>query len=70
MCFKALGKPQAMISEDEHEASNGTVRRDDKRRRREVVLPFEPHSIVFDEVKYSVDMPQVIYLKIMRLQKL
>lgn len=23
------------------------------------VLPFEPHSITFDEVIYSVDMPQV-----------
>lgn len=25
-----------------------------------MILPFEPHSITFDEVKYSVDMPQVI----------
>jgi len=24
-----------------------------------MVLPFEPHSITFDEVVYSVDMPQV-----------
>ncbi|EYU21593.1 hypothetical protein MIMGU_mgv1a000235mg [Erythranthe guttata] len=26
--------------------------------KRKVVLPLEPHSITFDEVKYSVDMPQ------------
>lgn len=37
--------------------------REDERRKREVVLPFEPHSIVFDEVKYSVDMPQVACFK-------
>jgi len=30
-------------------------------RKRGMVLPFEPHSITFDEVSYSVDMPQVIY---------
>lgn len=24
-----------------------------------MVLPFEPHSITFDDVVYSVDMPQV-----------
>ena len=28
-------------------------------RKRGMVLPFEPHSITFDEVSYSVDMPQV-----------
>ncbi|RHN48292.1 putative iron-chelate-transporting ATPase [Medicago truncatula] len=28
------------------------------RRKRGMVLPFEPHSITFDEVSYSVDMPQ------------
>ncbi|XLT07586.1 hypothetical protein HN51_053379 [Arachis hypogaea] len=28
------------------------------RRRKGMVLPFEPHSITFDEVVYSVDMPQ------------
>jgi len=28
-------------------------------RKRGMVLPFEPHSITFDEVTYSVDMPQV-----------
>jgi hypothetical protein len=28
-------------------------------RKRGMVLPFEPHSITFDEVTYSVVMPQV-----------
>ncbi|XP_059643270.1 pleiotropic drug resistance protein 1-like [Cornus florida] len=27
-------------------------------RKRGMILPFEPHSITFDEIKYSVDMPQ------------
>lgn len=25
-----------------------------------MVLPFQPHSITFDDVRYSVDMPEVI----------
>jgi hypothetical protein len=29
-------------------------------RKRGMVLPFEPHSITFDEVTYSVVMPQVM----------
>lgn len=29
------------------------------RRKRGMVLPFEPHSLTFDEITYSVDMPQV-----------
>jgi len=28
-----------------------------------MVLPFEPHSITFDEVVYSVDMPQVNHIQ-------
>lgn len=30
------------------------------RRKRGMVLPFEPHSLTFDGITYSVDMPQVI----------
>lgn len=29
-------------------------------RERGMVLPFEPLSITFDEIKYAVDMPQVL----------
>ncbi|XP_057725148.1 pleiotropic drug resistance protein 1-like isoform X2 [Arachis stenosperma] len=28
------------------------------KRKRGMVLPFEPHSLIFDEITYSVDMPQ------------
>ena len=27
--------------------------------KRGMVLPFQPHSITFDDVRYSVDMPEV-----------
>lgn len=30
-------------------------------RKRGMVLPFEAHSITFDEIIYSVDMPHVSY---------
>ncbi|XP_057969760.1 pleiotropic drug resistance protein 1-like [Malania oleifera] len=30
----------------------------DQNKKKGMVLPFEPHSITFDEVRYSVDMPQ------------
>lgn len=32
---------------------------DNPNRRRGMVLPFEPLSITFDNIRYSVDMPQV-----------
>ena len=32
--------------------------------RRGMILPFEPHSITFDEVTYAVDMPQVMQKQI------
>ncbi|XP_044472279.1 pleiotropic drug resistance protein 1-like isoform X2 [Mangifera indica] len=30
----------------------------EQHRRRGMILPFEPHSITFDEIRYAVDMPQ------------
>lgn len=30
--------------------------------RRGMVLPFKPLSLTFDEISYSVDMPQVHYI--------
>lgn len=33
-------------------------------RKHGMILPFEPHSIAFNEIKYSVDMPQVILLQV------
>ncbi|KAK9232138.1 hypothetical protein WN943_022381 [Citrus x changshan-huyou] len=32
-------------------------------KKRGMVLPFEPHSLIFDEVTYSVDMPQEMKLQ-------
>ncbi|KAL2332415.1 hypothetical protein Fmac_019996 [Flemingia macrophylla] len=67
-------KPQATISEDEPEAdtpnegielprieSSGkgdSVVESSHGKKKGMVLPFEPHSITFDEIIYSVDMPQ------------
>ena len=31
-------------------------------RKRGMTLPFQPHSITFDEITYSVDMPKVTYI--------
>ncbi|CAN0915029.1 Pleiotropic drug resistance protein 1 [Linum grandiflorum] len=62
-------KPQAVISEDSIESSTSAgaaggaiVAADDddevsESKKRGMVLPFEPHSITFDDVVYSVDMP-------------
>jgi hypothetical protein len=67
--LNSLGKPQAVIAEepasDETELqsarSEGVVEAG-ANKKRGMVLPFEPHSITFDNVVYSVDMPQVITL--------
>ncbi|KAL3650719.1 transcription factor [Castilleja foliolosa] len=46
--------PQAVLPEEtEAETRNG----DEITRKRGMILPFEPHSITFDDIKYSVDMP-------------
>ncbi|AAF71978.1 Putative ABC transporter [Arabidopsis thaliana] len=63
--LNSLGKPQAVIAEepasDETELqsarSEGVVEAG-ANKKRGMVLPFEPHSITFDNVVYSVDMPQ------------
>ncbi|XP_070030324.1 pleiotropic drug resistance protein 1-like [Nicotiana sylvestris] len=55
-----FGKPQAMISEDSENAdsSEGVDSvTEGENKKRGMVLPFEPHSITFDDVVYSVDMP-------------
>jgi hypothetical protein len=35
--------------------------------KRGMVLPFEPYSITFDEIVYSVDMPQVSHFQSYKL---
>ncbi|XP_009616095.1 pleiotropic drug resistance protein 1-like [Nicotiana tomentosiformis] len=55
-----FGKPQAMISEDSENADStegvDSVS-EGENKKKGMVLPFEPHSITFDDVVYSVDMP-------------
>ncbi|KAL6344974.1 hypothetical protein AAG906_007705 [Vitis piasezkii] len=36
----------------------GSFNNADQNRKREMILPFEPLSITFDEIRYAVDMPQ------------
>ena len=58
----AIEKHQVVKSEQslDNEENSG--------RKRGMVLPFEPHCITFDEVTYSVDMPQVIiYIQMEKL---
>ncbi|CAI0473694.1 unnamed protein product [Linum tenue] len=65
-------KPQAVIPEDETTTSAGaiemstggssiTAAANDEAggsKKKGMVLPFEPHSITFDDIVYSVDMPE------------
>ena len=71
----AFGKAQAIPDEeDENKNTNGSggalelaqqrasqseVVEATQRAKRGMVLPFEQHSITFDNIRYSVDMPQV-----------
>ena len=56
----ALGRPQAVIPEESDGAEQAAeLIKNNQNRRKGMVLPFEPHSITFDDIKYSVDMPQV-----------
>ncbi|XP_019263263.1 PREDICTED: pleiotropic drug resistance protein 1-like isoform X2 [Nicotiana attenuata] len=53
------GKPQAMLPEDNEDANEKEGSSSEgQKKKKGMVLPFEPHSIAFDEVIYSVDMPQ------------
>ncbi|KAL8230374.1 hypothetical protein R6Q57_000152 [Mikania cordata] len=59
-------KPQANVTEeDDSDAAvelssmhNGSQNKESQNKNKGMILPFEPHSITFDDVKYSVDMPQ------------
>ncbi|KAM3267327.1 hypothetical protein P3S67_032499 [Capsicum chacoense] len=58
-----FGKPQVMIPEDTEDAQTISTEKahsdsEGQNNTKGVVLPFEPHSITFDEVMYSFDMPQ------------
>ncbi|XP_009596530.1 pleiotropic drug resistance protein 1-like [Nicotiana tabacum] len=64
-------KPQAVLPEDGENAENvevssqitstdggDSITESQNNNKKGMVLPFEPHSITFDDVVYSVDMPQ------------
>lgn len=55
--FAALAKSQTIKSDDTESTRHQTAV--NANGRRGMVLPFEQHSITFDEIKYSVDMPEV-----------
>ncbi|KAE9459161.1 hypothetical protein C3L33_08934, partial [Rhododendron williamsianum] len=50
---------QRSLSSKSRSSRIGSISEDNKNRQRGMVLPFEPLSIAFDDIKYSVDMPQV-----------
>lgn len=45
----------------------GSFNNADQNRKKGMVLPFEPLSVTFDEIRYAVDMPQVCVLMIVEL---
>ncbi|KAF3660337.1 hypothetical protein FXO37_13531 [Capsicum annuum] len=55
-------KPQVMKSDDNENAENERLiegsETEVQDKKRGMVLPFGPHSIIFDNIEYSVDMPQ------------
>nr|XP_017215736.1 PREDICTED: pleiotropic drug resistance protein 1-like [Daucus carota subsp. sativus] len=53
-----LGKPQAMIPVESTDELTESTAENNQNKKKGMVLPFEPHSITFDDIKYSVDMPQ------------
>ncbi|KAI3803437.1 hypothetical protein L1987_31588 [Smallanthus sonchifolius] len=44
--------------EEEDVEISSTTKEENVNKKRGMILPFEPHSITFDNIKYSVDMPQ------------
>ncbi|XP_076922113.1 pleiotropic drug resistance protein 1-like [Bidens hawaiensis] len=57
-------KAQASVSTEDESASAtelSSVKKEGEgshNKKKGMILPFEPHSITFDDIKYSVDMPQ------------
>ncbi|KAL6334325.1 hypothetical protein AAG906_014726 [Vitis piasezkii] len=61
-------KHQAVITEESDNAKTATTERGEEmveaiaeakhNKKKGMVLPFQPHSITFDDIRYSVDMPE------------
>ncbi|CDO98092.1 unnamed protein product [Coffea canephora] len=66
--LQPLGKPQAVLPEESENTENSgqrdgsvdAITESNENQRRGMILPFEPHSITFDDIRYSVDMPQAM----------
>ena len=56
-----------MISEDDENDRLIEGSETEGEKKKGMVLPFEPHSITFDNVVYSVDMPQVTFQNFSRI---
>ncbi|KAI3789672.1 hypothetical protein L2E82_02474 [Cichorium intybus] len=53
-----LEKYQAIVSDENEDQNPSAVELQSTQKKKGMILPFEPHCITFDDVKYSVDMPQ------------
>lgn len=42
----------------------GSISNTDPNRKRGMILPYEPLSITFDDIRYAVDMPQVVLVSL------
>ncbi|KAG6571198.1 Pleiotropic drug resistance protein 1, partial [Cucurbita argyrosperma subsp. sororia] len=49
---------EVSLSSRTSSARVGSINEADRNKKRGMVLPFEPHTITFDEIRYAVDMPQ------------
>lgn len=65
----AFGNGQAVMrvepgdnENNNNNGGNGPINQmDTGKNKKGMILPFEPHSLTFNEIIYAVDMPQVIY---------
>lgn len=61
----AFGQSRSVSSDDNDDKSPVELANagdgSNQSKKKGMILPFEPHSITFDDVKYSVDMPQVTF---------
>jgi hypothetical protein len=61
MNYAALKEHQVVKSAQPLSKKQQAVMDTKQNPKRPMILPFEPQHITFDELTYSVDMPQVIY---------
>ncbi|KAI3716295.1 hypothetical protein L6452_23532 [Arctium lappa] len=59
----SLGKSQGNTLNEDHDAVTtelSSSNDNNQTKKKGMVLPFEPHCITFNDIKYSVDMPQML----------